>query len=315
MSEPLFCPTRRVARPHAMNYLLPLMAVLIWSVNTVVSKLAAGAIGPAEIGWLRWVIAAALLTPVMLPSVWRSRAAVKANAGRIVVLGLLGMVVYQSLAYYAANFTSATHMGIILTLSPIMVLGLTVLLLGQPLTQGAVAGSALALLGVVLVVSGGDVGALFSGGLNRGDALMLVAALAYAAYNVLLKRWTLPGIGTWQLLYLQMLVAVIAQLPLYLASPRMGLNAQNLPLVLYAGTAASILATVLWMKAVARLGPDRASMFFNLTPLFTALIASLVLHEHLNGAQWLGGALTVAGVLLAERWRTPVRSAMRPAQR
>ena len=273
-----------------MNYLFPLLAVLIWSVNTVVSKLAAGAIGPAEIGWLRWVIAAALLTPAMLPSVWRSRAAVKANAGRIVVLGLLGMVVYQSLAYYAANFTSATHMGIILTLSPIMVLGLTVLLLGQPLTQGAVAGSALALLGVVLVVSGGDVGALFSGGLNRGDALMLVAALAYAAYNVLLKRWTLPGIGTWQLLYLQMVVAMFAQLPFYLASPKVGLNADNWYLVAYAGTMASIVATWMWMTAVARLGPSRSIMFFNLTPLLTALIASAWAKEQLHSYLWIGGA-------------------------
>ena len=296
-----------------MNYLFPLMAVLIWSINTVVSKLAAGAIGPAEIGWLRWVIAAAILTPFMLPSVWPSRAAVKANAGRIIVLGLLGMVIYQSLAYYAANFTSARHMGIILTLSPVIVLGLSVLLLGQPLTLGAISGSALALIGVVLVVSGGELGTLAAGGLNRGDALMLVAALAYAGYNVLLKRWTLPGIGTWQLLYLQMLVAVVAQLPLYLASPRMGLNAHNLPLVLYAGTAASILATVLWMKAVARLGPDRASMSFNLTPLFTALIAAAVLHEHLNAVQWLGGGLTAAGVLLAERWRRPLRAAQAPS--
>lgn len=296
-----------------MNYLFPLLAVLIWSVNTVVSKLAAGAIGPAEIGWLRWVVAAALLTPVMLPSVWRSRAAIKASAGRIVVLGLLGMVIYQSLAYYAANYTSATHMGIILTLSPMMVLGLSVLLLGQPLTLGAIGGCLLALVGVVLVVSGGDLRLLAASGLNLGDGLMLVAALAYAAYNVLLKRWTLPGVSTWQLLYMQMLVSVVAQLPLYLASPRMGLNAHNLPMVLYAGTAASIAAAVLWMKAVARLGPDRASMFFNLTPVFTALIAAAVLHEHMNALQWLGGALTVAGVLLAERWRRPLRATPQPA--
>ena len=296
-----------------MNYTLPLMAVLIWSVNTVVSKLAAGAIAPAEIGLLRWVVAAVILTPFLLPGVWRQRAAIRPLIGKIIVLGLLGMVIYQSLAYYAANFTSATHMGIILTLSPMMVLGLTVLLLGQPLTQGAVAGSLLAIVGVVLVVSAGDLTHLLAGGLNRGDLLMLIAALAYAAYNVLLKRWSLP-ITTWQLLYLQMMVAVVAQLPLYLASNRVGLNAHNLPLVLFAGTAASIAAPFLWMKAVAKLGPDRASMFFNLTPLFTALIASFALNEHMNGAQWLGGVLTVAGVLLAERWRTPVRGAMRPAQ-
>ena len=295
-----------------MNYSLPILAVLIWSANTVVSKLAAGAIAPAEIGFLRWVVAAAILTPFLARACWRNRVAIRASALRIVVLGLLGMVIYQSLAYYAANFTSATHMGIILTLSPMMVLGMSVLLLGQALTQGATWGSVMAIVGVVLVVSGGDLSGLLASGLNRGDALMLIAAFAYALYNVALKRWTLPGIGTWQLLYLQMLVAVVAQWPLYLLSPRVGLNVHNLPLVLYAGTAASIVAPLLWMKAVQRLGPSRASMFFNLTPLFTAVIAAMVLHETMNAAQWLGGALTIAGVLLAERWQRPLRKLAAP---
>ena len=98
-----------------MNYLYPLLAVLIWSGNTVVSKQAAGAIAPIEIGFLRWVLAVLLVTPVLLPAVWRNRIAVRDHAGHIVVLGILGMVVYQSCAYFAASYTTATHMGIILT--------------------------------------------------------------------------------------------------------------------------------------------------------------------------------------------------------
>jgi drug/metabolite transporter (DMT)-like permease len=289
-----------------MNYSLPLLAVLIWSANTVVSKLAADAIAPSEIGFLRWLLAAALLTPFLLPRCLRNFAAIRPQAPRIAVLGLLGMVIYQTLAYFAAGHTTATHMGIILTLSPMMVLGLAVLL-GQTPTAGALVGSVLAIAGVVLVVSGGDLSQLLASGLNRGDAMMLVAAFAYAVYNILLKRWQLPGVSTWQLLYLQMLVAVVAQLPVYLAMPRVGLNLHNLPLVGFAGTMASIVAPLLWMMAVQRLGPSRSSMFFNLTPVFTAAIAAVVLHEKLGAAQWLGGALTIVGVLLAERWTRPLR--------
>ncbi|ARU03839.1 EamA family transporter [Comamonas serinivorans] len=294
-----------------MNYAFPLLAVLIWSANTVVSKLAAGAIAPTEIGFLRWVLAAALLTPFLLPRCLRQAAVIRPQLGRIVVLGLLGMVIYQTLAYFAASHTTATHMGIILTLSPMMVLGMAVLL-GQTLTTGALLGSVLAIVGVALVVSGGNLAELAASGLNRGDAMMLLAALAYAAYNILLKRWPMAGISTWQLLYLQMLVAVVAQLPLYLAAPKVGLNVHNLPLVAFAGTMASIAAPLLWMIAVQRLGASRSSMFFNLTPLFTALIAAVVLHEQLNLAQWLGGALTLIGVLLAERWTRPLRRRIAP---
>lgn len=292
-----------------MNYLYPLLAVLIWSANTVVSKQSAGAIAPTEIGFLRWVLAVLIVTPLLLPAVWRNRAAVRQHAWQILVLGLLGMVIYQSCAYFAAGYTTATHMGIILTLSPMLVLAICVGLLGQPLTMGGALGAVLAFGGVLLVVSEGHPGQLLEQGLNRGDLLMLLACAAYAVYNVLLKRWHMPAISSWQLLYLQMVVAMVAQLPVYLASPKIGINAHNWYMVAYAGTMASIVASWMWMTAVVRLGPSRSIMFFNLTPLFTALIAAAWAKEQLQTYLWMGGALTILGVVLAERWKTPVRLA------
>ena len=286
-------------------YLLPLGAVLIWSVNTVVSKLAADSISAAEIGFFRWLVAAVLFTPFVLPSIWRQRADIKPLLPRIVVLGVLGMVIYQSLTYYAAHFTTATHMGIIGSLTPVMVLGLSIAALGQRLTFGAVAGSALSIVGVVVVVTGGQLGTLLAGGANHGDGLMLLAMLAYSVYAILLKRWRMPHVSTVQLLYLQILATVLMLLPLYLATPHVGLSMKNLPLVGFAGIGASMLAPLLWMHAIQRLGPSRSSMFFNLIPLLTALIAAWLLSESLAPYHALGGALTVAGVLLAEWWKAP----------
>jgi len=58
---------------------------------------------------------------------------------------------------------------------------------------------------------------------------------------------------------------------------------------------------------VHRLGPSRTTLFFNLLPLVTALIAAVVLDEQLARYHLIGGLLTLAGVILAERWTTPVR--------
>lgn len=302
--------TRKI---RCMNYLFPFLAVLIWSANTVVSKQAAGLIAPTEIAFLRWVLAVAICTPFILPAVWRNRAALRGHVWQIITLGILGMVLYQSCAYFAASYTSATHMGIILTLSPLLVLAICVGLLGQPLTAGGALGSLVAFCGVLWVVSEGRPTALLAQGMNRGDVIMLFACLAYAVYNVLLKRWAMPRISSWQLLYLQMVVAMLAQLPLYVASPKIGINAYNWHLVAYAATMASIVATWCWMTAVMRLGPSRSIMFFNLTPLLTALIAAAWAHEQLSTYLWVGGALTIAGVVLAERWKRPLRAG-RPAR-
>ncbi|MDD2091542.1 DMT family transporter [Pseudomonas guariconensis] len=296
-----------------MNYAFPLLAILIWAGNTVVTKLSAGAIFPAEIGFYRWLLAGLLFTPFLLPQVLRNRAAIVPHLGKIFVLGVLGMAMYQSLAYFAAGITSATNMGIILSLMPLMSLALAIAWLGQRLTFGALFGALVSFIGVLEVVSAGQPSALLHQGLNSGDLLMLVATFAYALYSFLLKKWQLR-LPAMQLLYLQVVVAILVLLPLFLLSPKTGLNAQNIGLVLYACVLASMVAPRVWMHAVHRLGPSRTTLFFNLLPVVTAVIAAVVLDEQLASYHLYGGLLTLAGVLLAERWTTPVRRAVTAPQ-
>lgn len=287
-----------------MQYVFPLLAVLFWAANTVVSKMSVGVIFPAEIGFYRWLFAALLFTPFILRAVVGNWANIRPHLGRIFILGVLGMVIYQSLAYFAAPKTSATHMGIILSLMPMMSLGMAIVALGQRLTQGAVVGALCSILGVLLVVSGGDLRSLMQQGVNLGDAMMLLATLAYALYGTLLKYWQMD-VPALQLLYLQMLVAVVVLFPLFWFSEKTGLTSSNLPLVLFACVFASIAAPLAWMHGVRVLGPSRTAVFFNLMPIVTLVIAALVLSERLALYHALGGGLTLFGVVLSERWTRP----------
>jgi drug/metabolite transporter (DMT)-like permease len=286
-----------------MQYAFPLLAIFIWAGNTVINKLAVGAIFPAEIGFYRWLLAGLLFTPFMLKAVIAHWPQIRPNLGKIFVLGVLGMAVYQSLAYFAATLTTATNMGIILSLMPLMSLAMAIISLGQRLSAGAVVGAVLSFAGVLVVVSSGSLGALLQHGLNMGDAMMLIATLAYAIYSTLLKKWQLR-LPPLVLLYLQVLVAIVVLFPLYVASPKTGLTLQNTPLVLYACLLASMVAPLAWMQAVQRLGPSRTTLFFNLLPLITALIAAVVLKEQLAMYHLVGGLLTLGGVILSERWTT-----------
>jgi len=171
-----------------MQYAYPLLAIFIWAGNTVINKLAVGAIFPAEIGFYRWLLAGLLFTPFMLRPVLSHWPVIRPNLWRIAILGILGMAVYQSLAYFAASLTSATNMGIILSLMPLMSLAMAIAALGQRLTAGALVGAVLSFAGVLLVVSSGSLAALLQHGVNLGDAMMLVATLAYAIYSTLLKN-------------------------------------------------------------------------------------------------------------------------------
>lgn len=283
-----------------MHFLYPLFAVLIWSANTVVSKAAAGVIDPAAISLYRWLLAAAVLTPLFLRPLWRARRELMPHLPRFAVLSLLGMVAYQCLAYYAAHRTSATNMGVICALVPLLGLLLNGLVFRQRLAPAAMAGVALSLTGVLYLLGAGNPARLLGNGINLGDALMLTGAACYALYGILYKRWSLP-FGQWLNLYVQGLLAVALLAPLAMTAESLAVPARAVPLVLFAGLGSSVLASYFWMRGLQQLGSERTAIFMNLLPLFTALIASVSLGEQIHAYHWLGGGLILLGVTLSQR--------------
>lgn len=285
-----------------MHYIFPLLAVLSWAGNTVITKMSASSIEPTEIGFYRWLLAWLLLTPFMLRPTLRNWWRIRPHLGKIFIMGTLGMAMFQSLMYFAAQYTTAANIGIIQALIPGISLVLALMLLRQRLTPAAIVGAATAFIGVLLVVSNGQLGQLVQQGLNRGDALMVGAVLSYALYSTLLKHWQV-AISAMQMMYLQMLAAIIVQLPLFLLQPKTGLNMDNIPLVLYACLAASMIAPLAWMYGVRLMGPSRIAIFFNLMPILSLFIAALTLGEAIELYHWIGTAIILLGVFLAERWK------------
>jgi drug/metabolite transporter (DMT)-like permease len=272
----------------------------MWSGNTIVTKAAAGVISPGSIAFYRWMLAFVVLLPLVGPSVWRQRAIVVRNWRRIAVLGFLGMMIYQSLAYEAARTTTAVNMGVIVALMPLFSALLSSLLAAERLSLARIAGAALSLAGLIYLTSRGRPAALFDGGLHAGDGLMLIAVIANALYGVLLKRWQLP-LTLWQQLFCQIGVATVLLLPIWLLGTVSPITPANLPLILYAATAASLVAPVCWMKGIRELGAARTSLFINLLPLMVALFAWLLLDEQIRAYHAIGGALALAGVAIGLR--------------
>ncbi|KQN47026.1 DMT family transporter [Rouxiella silvae] len=296
-----------------MNLLFPLFAVLIWSLNAVVSKAAAGAIDPAAISFYRWLLALITLTPFILPGVWRNRAEIKKYWWKFMTLGLLGMVLYQSLAYYAAHTVSALFMGIIASLIPLLTVLISLVVLSVVPTVGIALGSIVSLGGLIWLVSSGHPQMLLQQGIGMGELMMFAASASYALYGVLTKRWAIP-VPNWQSLYVQIIFGVLMLLPNFLMANNVQLNSQNIPLVLFAGIPASIIAPFLWIKGVHHLGANLATIFMNLTPIFTAVIAVIFLHEQLHSYHLIGGGVTLVGVILAQRLRTPLFGARKGTQ-
>ncbi len=293
-------------REQRWHHLFPLITVLIWSGNTLVTKLSSGLIAPPSITFYRWALAFLLLSLFMLPGAWRARRQLLGLWPKLMTLGLLGMLVYQGLAYYAAATTSATNMGILIALSPLLSSLFASVLTDERLTQGALAGGVVSFAGVLWLISGGQPQALVNFHLSPGDALMLLAVMANALYGVLLRRWNFD-LSRWLQLYVQIGCALLFLTPWFLLTEPSPLTAENLPLVLYAGTLASIGAPWLWIKGIQTLGPARASLYMNLMPVMVAVAAMWLLDEALGWHHLVGGGLALAGVWLGQSLRKPLR--------
>ena len=278
----------------------PLTTVLIWSGNTVVTKAAAGVISPGSISFYRWAIAFIVLLPFVGRAAWRGRAVAIRYWRKMAVIGALGMVLYQSLAYEAARSTTAVNMGVIVALMPLLSILFASALSGEALSAGKIAGGCISLAGLIYLTSRGDPASLLHGGFHPGDGLMLLAVTANVLYGVLLKRWAIP-LPLWHQMLWQIGLSVLMLLPVWLLGPISPITAANLPLILYAAILASLVAPVCWMIGIARLGAARSSLFVNLLPVVVAGLAALLLDEQLHFYDFIGGGLALLGVMLGMR--------------
>ncbi|MDO6583617.1 DMT family transporter [Photobacterium sp. 2_MG-2023] len=282
-----------------MIYLFPLLTVSIWAGNAIVNKLSYSVIDPGAIAFYRWFFAMLALTPFVITSVIRQWSNIKPHLSKLALLAFLGMVLNQSLGYFAAPTTTATNMALIMSLVPLMSMFLSVPILKQKLSPLAMVGAVLSLGGLVLMLSHGNPSQLLAQGINQGDGLLLLAAFVYALYCVLLKRWDMP-LSNWQSVYVQGMFAVLFLLPMLFTSQRVAITGDALPLVLFAAIPASVIAPWCWMKGIKMLGADKTAMFMNLMPVITAVIASVVLNEQLEAVHLIGGGMVLCGVAVAQ---------------
>lgn len=288
---------------------------LLWAGNVVVGRLVVGHFPPQLLNALRWSIALALLLPIG----WRAiatpqaRAAVRQRWFYLATLGLFGVSLYNALQYQALTTTTAVNATLVAGSAPVWMMLIGVALYGERPRRVQWLGSALSLAGVALVIGHGDLLALARVQLLTGDLLMLAATAVWAVYSWQLARppasmraperpdWsgteflfvqTVFGLG-WSWLWAGVGHAVAPQ--------PVAWSAAMVAALLYVAVGPSIVAFWCWGAGVARAGPTTAAFFGNLTPVFAALLSSVVVGETPRPYHAVAFALVVAGIVVSSR--------------
>lgn len=287
----------------AKGYLFALAATAFWSGNHFIARALRESIPPVSLAFLRWAAATAVFLPFALPGVIRERRTVLRSLPYLALTALLGVSLFNTLIYYAGRTTSALNLSLISLIFPVIILLLSRVFLGEPMPLRRLAGVAVVLAGVAVLVTKGRLDALRSIEFAPGDLLMLLAALVFSIYTLLLKRKP-GGLSLSTLQFSTFALGTLMLAPAFAwersSAPPIAWNTGLFGAVLYVGVFASLAAFVSWNQAIERIGTAKAGLVYYTLPIWSGLLAWVFLGEAPTAAQAFSMALVVGGIVAAK---------------
>ena len=289
---------------RAADYARLVAVPAIWGGTFVGGKVVVGSLSPLMGSFARYVVAcAALLVAAFVLERGLPRLTRAQFLGTL-ALGALGVFAYNLFFMGAFGRLPASRAALIIALNPVITITISALALGDRLRPRRWVGVAIALIGVWIVVSHGEVSHLASVGLGWGELFMLCAVTSWALYTVI-GRQVLAGLSplaatNYAALWGTLLLGLVA-------APHFGeLRAEQFPArvvvsLLYLGILGTALAFVWYYISVKKLGTAVSSIFTNLVPVFGVAISVLLLGEPLLASMLVGGAVAIVGVMMVSR--------------
>lgn len=285
-------------------YLLLTLTTLFWAGNWVIGRAIRHDIPPLALAFWRWAIAAALLLPFAGQHVLRQRALILGHWRILILLAVLGTGLYNALAYWGLQYTTVTNGVLLNSATPILIIAISVIFLGERLMARQYVGVLISLTGVLTIVSHGQPAMLASLTLNAGDFWVLAAVAAWAVYTVCL-RWRPAGLHPLAFLCVLTLIGLVPMLPFYLweivAGRHIVWSAKAVLAFGYVSVFPALLGYIFWNRGVLAVGANRAGLFMHLMPVFGTLLAVIFLGERLALFQIIGIGLIFTGIYLTTR--------------
>lgn len=282
--------------------LLLCLAVLGWSGNFIVGRLVGAGVPPVGLAFLRWTIAFILIAPWSLPRMRRDAAALRAGWRVVLILAITGVAIFNTFVYRGLHTTTAVNGLILQSICPVLIIVFAFLAHREPPHLAQLAGLAISLAGVWLVVTRGQP---FGAGLRftPGDGWIFAAVVSYAVYSVALR--SRPPVHPLSLLGATFGVGALALAPFFVAEVASGYTIPATPgaswAVAYVAVVPSIVSYFCFNRGVELAGAARAGQYIHLMPVFGAALAFVFVHESLQLFHVIGAAVIATGIVLAER--------------
>ena len=290
-------------RNLALAIVLLIASSFFWSGNFFSGKVAfLTNLTPFKLSFFRWILALLILLPFTYKQIIIDLNYYRKNLFLMIIISILGVTFFNSFTYISLRSSMVINSTLMASIAPVMMIGFSWLLFRTKTTKLQFAGIILSLIGAFSIILKGNLDNLYNLYFTSGDLWMIAAVISWCLYSVLLKK---IDSKTSQLANLEVMIiiGIIFITPFYIFE---SVNSTFLPssqldfvIISYVAVFASIVAFFSWNKGVSIIGPNRASLFLHLIPVFSAVWAITFLDEKFAFFHIIGVIFILSGIILS----------------
>ncbi len=297
-----------------LPYMLTLLAVIFWGANFNVGKILVEHLSPINLAAMRFLLSVLCLIPLVLliesrTALWNS---IQQNLWIYILLGLVGIVGYNGFFFIGLKQSTAINAALIMATNPPLTMLLAALFLKERLSIFQQTGALISLFSVGIVITKGNLSELLHLQISVGDLIIMLANICWALYNVLIRRYLhnrgTPLVNT----TLTMLMGTVMLMTLSgdhvkTVQTLLVQDWEIYSALIYMVIFGTVAAYLFWNYGISQLGTGKTSIFFNLMPVVTSVIA-VCMGDTIASMQIMGGLGVIFGVLLSTNAiRVPLR--------
>ena len=286
-------------------YLLLLIQPIFMASNLIVARGAVNFVSPASLGFWRWTVAFILLIPFFYKPIFQNIKDFKSEFLKLFFLGFTGCCICSIFPYIAGKTTTVLNMSLIYTSSPIFIVLLSAFFYKEKINILQSLGFLFCFVGVLIVISNGQLSALLNLEFATGDIWMIGAAVSWALYSVYLLNWK-SKFDFFTRFALIALCGSLSLFPFYLyeiffLETEILLDKISIFWILFAAISPGLIAFTLYAKTQRYLGASITGFTLYLFVVYGAFYGIFFFNEKLYMSHYLGGALVLLGVYFAKK--------------
>ena len=279
---------------------------LLWAGNAVVGRLVSDLVPPITLNFLRWSIAFFILLP-LAGNLLKPSSPLWPSWRRFAVLSLLGVGCYNALQYLALQTSTPLNVTLVAGSTPVFMLAIGALFFKTPVRPAQWLGAALSIVGVLVVLSRGNVEQLMQVSFVIGDIYILLATFCWALYSWLLSQRNEPDEirSNWAAFLMAQVIFGLGWAGMFtgaewaLTDAHITWGPPLLAALAFVSVGPAVLAYRCWGLGVQTAGPAVAGFFSNLTPLFAAIMSTVFLGDLPKVYHVVAFGLIVSGILVS----------------